>query len=104
LVIIYICSSDFLTQSLNYALVAGKNVTEKSNHQMLTESTKAERTEIGEGSSPGTARQLEYAPRVEPVIKTTTKKYFSSLRPLVIQRQALDPRYAPTVGGSLQQN
>jgi hypothetical protein len=24
----------------------------------------------------GTARQLEYTPRVEPVIKTSTKKYF----------------------------
>jgi hypothetical protein len=32
--------------------------------------------EIGEGSSPGTLRQLEYAPRVEPVIKTSMKKAF----------------------------
>jgi hypothetical protein len=32
--------------------------------------------EIGKGSSLGTARKLEYAPRVEPVIKTTTKKVF----------------------------
>jgi hypothetical protein len=32
--------------------------------------------EIGEGYSPESARQLEYAPRVEPVIKTSTKKYF----------------------------
>jgi hypothetical protein len=31
---------------------------------------------IGEGSSLGTMRQLEYAPREEPVIKTKTKKYF----------------------------
>lgn len=32
--------------------------------------------ETCEGSSPGTARQLEYAPRPEPVIKTTTRKVF----------------------------
>jgi hypothetical protein len=37
---------------------------------------KLKEAEIGEGSSPGTARQLEYAPRVEPVIKTSTKKAF----------------------------
>jgi hypothetical protein len=34
--------------------------------------------ETGKGSSLGTVRQLEYAPRVEPVIKTPTKKYFLS--------------------------
>jgi hypothetical protein len=37
---------------------------------------KLKEAETGEGSSPGTARQLEYAPRAEPVIKTSTKKYF----------------------------
>jgi hypothetical protein len=31
---------------------------------------------IGEGSSLGTTRHLEYAPRVDPTIKKTTKKYF----------------------------
>jgi hypothetical protein len=37
---------------------------------------KLKEDETGEGSSLGTTRQLEYAPRVEPVIKTSTKKYF----------------------------
>jgi len=37
--------------------------------------------EIGEVSSPSTVRQLEYTPRVEPIIKTSTKKYF--IQPLV---------------------
>jgi hypothetical protein len=32
--------------------------------------------EIGEGSSRGTVRQLEYTPRAEPVIKTSIKKDF----------------------------
>jgi hypothetical protein len=37
---------------------------------------KIKEEEIGEGSSPGTARQLEYIPRTEPIIKTSTHKYF----------------------------
>jgi hypothetical protein len=32
--------------------------------------------EMGECSSPGTVRQLEYAPRVDPVIETPKKKVF----------------------------
>jgi hypothetical protein len=32
--------------------------------------------ETGEGSSLGTARQLEYAPMAKPAIKTSTNKYF----------------------------
>jgi hypothetical protein len=39
-------------------------------------SPKLKEVEIGEGYSLGTARQLEYTPRVEPVIKTSTKKSF----------------------------
>jgi hypothetical protein len=38
---------------------------------------KLKEAEVGEGSSPDTARQLEFSPRVEPVIKTSTKKEFS---------------------------
>jgi hypothetical protein len=37
---------------------------------------KLKEAEIGEGSSLGTTRQLEYTPREEPVIKTLTKKAF----------------------------
>jgi hypothetical protein len=37
---------------------------------------KLKEPEMGERSSPGTVRQLEYVPRPEPVIKTTTKKVF----------------------------
>jgi hypothetical protein len=32
--------------------------------------------EVGEGSSPGATKQLEFSPRPEPVIKTSTKKAF----------------------------
>jgi hypothetical protein len=42
---------------------------------------KLKETETCEGSSPGTARQLEYTHRAEPVIKTSTKKSF--FQPLV---------------------
>jgi hypothetical protein len=34
------------------------------------------KTDIGEGSSPGPTKQLEYTPRTKPIIKTTTKKVF----------------------------
>jgi hypothetical protein len=37
---------------------------------------KIKEPDIGEGSSLGTIRQLEYALKVELVVKTTTKKYF----------------------------
>jgi hypothetical protein len=35
---------------------------------------KIKEPETSEGSSPRTMRQLEYVPRLKPVIKTTTKK------------------------------
>ena len=38
---------------------------------------KLKEAEIGEGSSLGAARQLEFSPIAEPVIKTSTKKAFS---------------------------
>jgi hypothetical protein len=41
---------------------------------------KLKEAEIGEGSSPDTARQLEFYPRAEPIIKTSTKKAFSQPR------------------------
>jgi hypothetical protein len=37
---------------------------------------KLKEPEVGEGSSLGIAKQLEYTLRLEPVIKTTTKKVF----------------------------
>jgi hypothetical protein len=53
---------------------------------------KIKEEEIGEGYSPSTIGQFEYTPRVEPVIKTSTKKAFSNLRYSLIQKKALDPR------------
>jgi hypothetical protein len=38
---------------------------------------KLKEANIGEGSSPGAARKLEFSPKVESVIKTSTKKAFS---------------------------
>jgi hypothetical protein len=38
---------------------------------------KIKEEKIGEGSSPGIAGQLEYTPRAEPIVKTSTKKSFS---------------------------
>jgi len=37
---------------------------------------KLKEVETGEGFTPGTTRQLEYASRVESVVKTSKKKYF----------------------------
>jgi hypothetical protein len=38
---------------------------------------KLKEAEVGEGSSPGAVRQLEFSTKVEPVIRTSTKKEFS---------------------------
>jgi len=35
---------------------------------------------VGEGSSPGPTKQLEFAPSPEPIIKTYTKKMFTQPR------------------------
>jgi hypothetical protein len=38
---------------------------------------KLKEAEIGEGSSPGAARQIDFSTKMEPVIQTSTKKVFS---------------------------
>jgi hypothetical protein len=38
---------------------------------------KLKEPEVGEGSSPGPTKQLEFSPRLEPVIRTSTKKIFT---------------------------
>jgi hypothetical protein len=37
---------------------------------------KLQEPETGEGSSPAVARQLEFTPKLVPIIKMTTKKVF----------------------------
>jgi hypothetical protein len=60
----------------NYVLAAGKRNPRNPTTKRSPRAPKLKEAEIGEGSFPGTARQLEYAPRVEPVIKISTKKAF----------------------------
>jgi hypothetical protein len=60
----------------NYVLVAGKMPPRKPMTRRSPWAPTLKEAEIGEGSSPATARQLEYAPRVEPVIKNLKKKVF----------------------------
>jgi hypothetical protein len=38
---------------------------------------KLKEPEVGEGSSPGPTKQLEFSPRPEPVIRTSTKNIFT---------------------------
>jgi hypothetical protein len=38
---------------------------------------KLKESEVGEGSSPGPTKQLEFTPRLEPVIRTSTKNIFT---------------------------
>jgi hypothetical protein len=40
-------------------------------------SPKLKEPEVGEGSSPAVAKELEFAPRLEPIIRTSTKKVFT---------------------------
>jgi hypothetical protein len=60
----------------SYVLAAEKIPPRKPMTRHSPREPKLKEAEKGEGSSPGTARQLEYAPRVEPVFKNSTKKYF----------------------------
>jgi hypothetical protein len=60
----------------NYVLVARKMSPRKQTTRHSSRSPKLKEVETGEGSSPGIVRKLEYAPRAEHVIKTSTKKAF----------------------------
>jgi hypothetical protein len=77
LVIIYVCPPNFLAQYVNYGIVVGNMPSRNPTTKHSPREPKMKEAEIGKGSSMGTARKLEYAPRVGPVIKTTTNKYFS---------------------------
>jgi hypothetical protein len=48
----------------------------KTTTRQLSRALKLKEPEVGEGSSPGAAKQLEYTPRPELVIKTVMKKFF----------------------------
>jgi hypothetical protein len=89
----------------NYVLAAGKMPPRNPTTRRSPRAPKLKEAETGEGSSPGTARQLEYTPRAEPVIKTSTKKYF--VQPLVFgdtEAKHWIQSNAPTVGRPIQQN
>jgi hypothetical protein len=60
----------------NYVLATVKMLPKNPTARRLLRAPKLKELKTGEGSSPRTARRLEYAPRVELVIKTSTKKYF----------------------------
>jgi hypothetical protein len=58
----------------NCVLAAGENASKESNDQTLVKRTYDKGGGNCEGYYPGTMRQLEYAPKVESVIRTSTKK------------------------------
>jgi hypothetical protein len=60
----------------NYVLAAVKMLLRNPTTICSPREPKLKEDEKGEGSSPGTTRQLEYSPRAEPIIKTSTKKSF----------------------------
>jgi len=65
----------------NYVLAAWKMPQRNPMTRFLLRAPKLKEAEIGEDSSPSTARQLEYSPRVDTTIKTSMKKDF--IQPLV---------------------
>jgi hypothetical protein len=65
----------FCTNS-NYVLAVGKMAPRKPTTKRSPRAPKLKEVKTGEGSSPGIARQLEHALKVESVIKTSTKKDF----------------------------
>jgi hypothetical protein len=48
----------------------------KQTTRHLSRAPKLKEIDVGKGSSPGVAKNLEYILRPNPVIKTTTKKFF----------------------------
>jgi hypothetical protein len=54
-----------------------KMIPRKSTTRHSLREPKLKEAEIGEGYSPGTVSQLEFSPKVEPVIKTLNKKAFT---------------------------
>jgi hypothetical protein len=57
-------------------LVARKMPLKKPTTRKSPRAEKLQEPEVGEGSSPVVARQLEFSPKLVLVIKTTTKKAF----------------------------
>jgi hypothetical protein len=53
---------------------------------------KLKEAEVGEGSSPGTARQLEFSTKVEPSSEHQLRRNFPSPLHLATQRRALGQR------------
>ena len=56
--------------------VAGMMPLKKPTTKKYPRAPKLQEPEVGEGSSPMVARQLEFSPKTMPVIKITTKKAF----------------------------
>jgi len=57
-------------------LVAGTMPPKKRTTRKFPRAPKLQEPEVGEGSSPAVARQLEFSPKPVPVIKTATKISF----------------------------
>jgi hypothetical protein len=74
--LVVISASGFLAQSIKYVLASGKMSSRNPITRCSSRAPKLNEAETGKFSSSRTARQLDYAPKAEPVIKTSTKKYF----------------------------
>jgi hypothetical protein len=58
-------------------LIEGITPPRKPTTRQSSRVPKMKEPDLGEGSSPGVANQLENTPRLEPVIKTMMKKIFT---------------------------
>jgi hypothetical protein len=104
---IYIFYPVFLcTQSLKgFILIAGTMPPRNPTTRRSSRAPKLKEPEVGEGSSPGAAKQLEFTPRPEPVIKTSTKKVF--IQPLAFgdtEASTGTKVDTPTLGRTLQED
>jgi len=68
-VALYACPKGFI-------LITGTMLLRKPTTRRSSRVPKLKEPEVGEGSSPGATNQLEFAPRLELVIKTSTEKAF----------------------------
>jgi hypothetical protein len=75
-IVIFIYQNSICYTVSNDVLSAGKIPPRKPMTRLSPRAPKLKEAEIGEGYYPNTTRQLEYAPRVDPFIKNSTKKAF----------------------------
>jgi hypothetical protein len=90
------------TPSLKYfILIVGTMPPRNPTTRRSPRAPKLKEPEVGEGSSPGAAKQLEFSPRPwNQSLKHPQRRFSLNLQPLETQRQAPGPKQYSHIGGN----